>query len=328
MSLLSRYPDKRNEREKREAAEAAARTREVGLRGVAAILFFGLAGIVVFEVLAPERAWPVVVLSLAGAMVALVPWDVWRALLSRIEQAQIGPVSVGLRRDVQDAAANAPPSDNNEGGGKAPDGKARSMLDLRLRLESKLTYVAKYLLGTPESPESFTIGSLEFDGYLTKLEARTALGILSAGDERLRALSPEDRDSTLIEAEKFVDGVRASIFWGMVRRMLRGENMPGAPGLWLGDIDGKGRRKDMLAGESGREFWVAPAFAIDAASTIKTSAVERLSTEERPYGVPRARRIVVVPDRSLAPEGPPGDSPRVVRLANLRAALTERQEGK
>lgn len=323
MDLLRRYPDRRDEEEKRKAAEAAVHMREMVVRLIAAALFFTLAGVVVAEVLSPERAWPVVVLSLAGAVVVLVPWDVWRALLARVEQAQIGPVSVGLRRDVESAAASAPPSDDSEDGSKKASEKAKSMLELRLRLEWKFAYVAKHLLAEASGPTFFTIGSLKYDGYLTESEARTAIGILSTGDERLRAMSPLERDGILIEAETFVKGVRASIFWGMVRRMLRGLDPPGGENLWVGDVDGKGRRDDMLArgGERG-DFWVAPAFALNSKSSILRSTKKRLETHERPYGVTAERRIVVVPDAEDGQNASSDAGPKVVQLFELRDALT------
>ena len=297
------------------------RSREVGLRVLAAALFFGLAGTVIFKLLPPERAWPAVALALIGTLIALVPWDTWRALLASIDQATIGPVSVALRQNVEQATANAPPADTGEGLDVMPSGKATSMLDLRLRLEWKLAYVAKNLLAGPDgSPTFFTIGSLKFDGYLTDSEARTAIGILSTTDERLWSMAHAERGAVLREAEAFVDSVRASIFWGFVKRTLRGEDVPDVDDLWRGDIDGGGKRDDMLAGRSDSEFWVAPAFALDADSAIRRNAIKRLKTKKRPYGVPCNRRIVVVPDKAHGRPEEHGcdDGPHVVKLSGLR----------
>lgn len=320
---LARWPDKRSDRERREAAAAASRRWQVTLRLLCAAPFFALAGFVAFDCLPADRAWPVLALAALGFLIAIVPREVWRQIALSVSKAQIGPVGFELQRDLEKAVAIAPVSDRGEGGDPPPENaRAETMFDLRLRLEFKLAYAAKHLLADSRGVTFLTVGSLEYDGYLTRAEARTAIGILSTRDEQLNAMGESGKEAFLKEAEKFVDSVRASIFWGQVKRCLQGKDQRSVPSLWIGDIERKGERDDLLAGTPGNEFWVAPAFGIAADSKIRKGAEARLRTEKRPYGVPAHRRIVVLPDVSkFQGEREPGSPPEVVRLIHLRETI-------
>jgi hypothetical protein len=291
VSLLGRWPDKRDDRERARATTVAVRRREAATRLLWAVPFLAI-----------------------GVLIVAVPQGTWRTMLASISKAQIGPVSFELRRDLEHAAAIAAPSDAGEDAEKASGGKARSMFELRLRLEAKLTYVAKELLAEENGPTFLTIGSLEYDEYLKRSEARTAIGVLNTRDEQLRALAEDEKKTFLEEAGEFVDGVRASIFWGQVKRRLRGK-----------DIDAGGKRDDLLAGDDENVYWIAPAFAIAEGSGIRTNAEKRLRTGKRSYGVPVERRVVVVPDNSRFKPGSKSTTwPHVVKLAGLRELIESR----
>jgi hypothetical protein len=317
--LFHRGPDKRESEQQEKAAARAVRLKRAAARLLLAIPFFVLAGVIAAKALEVDRAWPVGALLLLGVVVAVVPWEAWRTMLANVEKAQVGPISLDLRHDVERAAAIAPPSDRGEGGDESPDGEAEGIFELRMRLEWKLAYVGKHLLAVEDKATFLTIGSLRFDGYLTETEARTAIGILSAGEDQVRAMRPSEKDAFLKEAGEFVDSVRASIFWGAVKRRVVGRDHGADSDLYLGDVPGGGRRKDILAGEDGREFWIAPAFALDRDSGILEGAVERLETTRKRWGTDFDRRLIVVPDRSnsKAPEA----RVRVVKLGELRDVL-------
>ena len=279
--------------------------------------FILLALFVAFDHLSSEQAWPVAALVLIGVVILIVPTDIWRKLVDRVEKAQFGPISLGLRRDVEDAAEFVPLSDQGEGT-REPTGAAQSIFELRMRLEWKLVYIAKHLLATDEAT-FVTIGSLEFDGYLTKSEARTATGILTTRDEELQALPESERRKFFAEAQRFVDSVRASVFWGQVRRVLQGKEDDGAPDLLRKVIPSTSRRRDLLAGVEEREFRVAPALALDSNSKILGQTLERLEGEGGASSRPE-RQMVVIPDISEEKSVSDG-TPEVVKLAGLRAAL-------
>lgn len=284
--------------------------------------FFLLALVVAFSGLSSDRAWPVAALLLAGIVIAVVPAATWKEMLANVENAQFGPISVGLRQQLGKAATKAE-SDAEAGDGDDSDIEVTGMLDLRMKLEWKLTYVAKHLLAEGGSPTFLTIGSLRYDGYLTEEDAATAAAILTTREEELRELSEKEQKKFLEQGEEFVDGVRAAIFWGQVRRCLWEGRKPGRSGDLLRDLKpSSGRREDFLAGPAGKEHRVTTAFAIDERSKIIGWALQRLE-RERAASVGGERQIVVVPDISHVKETDPAAKPRVVKLANLRKVLEE-----
>jgi hypothetical protein len=274
--------------------------------------FFGLAAVIIFTDLSSDRAWPVAALLLAGIVVAAVPKATWKEMLASVENAQFGPIGVALRRDADKAAKFVPETDSREELEDEEIEEAKSMFDLRMRLEWKLAYVAKHLLADDDNATFLTIGSLNFDDYLSDAEARTATGILTTREEELQELSAPDREQFLKDAQKFLDGMRASIFWKMVRRKLKGL------GRWKRDVPGDGDRNDLLAETNGGEkVRVVPVLSLDDKRAFDR-AIGRLKDEGKPK-----RKLVVIPDHSEREEGE--GPPQVVRLCNLAQAL-EREE--
>jgi len=259
---------------------------------------------------------------LVGVVVAVVPGRVWRELLANVENAQFGPISIDLRRDAERAASQAAERDTAEGVDGQDRGEAEDMFELRMRLESKLAYVAKHLLASGGNATFLTIGSLEFDGYLTKEEARTAVGILSVRQEELEGLSAQARKEFLSEAGRFVASVRASVFWGQVKRRLKGSDRREDRSLLMHEISSTGRRHDLVAGQADRLYRVAPAFALDGDSRILANVITRLKKEGA--AAVDERQLIVIPDISKEEEASAGDGrPRVVKLAGLREALLQ-----
>lgn len=286
--------------------------------------FFGLALVIGVFDLSSDRAWPVAALLLAGIVVVAVPKATWKEMLASVENAQFGPIGFGLRREVTKAAKYVPERDKRE----KKEGKeiedAKSMFDLRMRLEWKLAYIAKHLLADDGNPTFLTIGSLNFDDYLSDAEARTATGILTTREEELQELSAPDREQFLKDGQKFVDGMRASVFWGEVKRRLQGRGEPGSSEFWKEDISGKkGARDDLLAmTKDGEEVRVVPVLSLDEQSAFD-EAVERLEGEGGSQW-----KLVVIPDDSERDErGRENGAPQVVKLGKLRQTL-ERREGR
>ena len=285
-----------------------------------AALFLVLALVVAADAIAADRAWPVAALLLIAVLIAVVPTATWDDLVKSVKKARFGPVSFDLQRKADRVAALAPDSDAGEGEERTL-GKALNMFDLRTRLEWKLTYVAKHLLAPePDNPDFLTIGSLKYDGYLTEDEARMAVGILNIRQEELEELPEGARKRFLVDAGKFVDSVRASIFWGLVKRRLKGKE--GGDSLFKGAMPTAGARRDDLGGASTEgQVRVAPAFALASDSGILKSTLARLGREGA-AARDGERQLIVVPDNSHVTERPAqGGAPRVVRLASLRGAL-------
>lgn len=281
--------------------------------------FIALAVAVIVIGISSDRAWPVAAFLLIGIVILVVPTDAWQKLLSSVEKAQIGPFSLGLRQHVEKAAEIAPPSDKGEGVENEAAKDARDVFELRMQLEWKLAFIAKHLLATGSGVTFVTIGSLQFDGYLTEAEARTATGIMLARDEELRELPASERRKFISEAQEFLDGLRSSVFWGRVKRELEGADS-GAPDLMPKQIEGTGGRDDLLAGGDGVETRIVPIFALNSHSTKLKTAIERMEKGSLP-GPATKRQIIVVPDGTES-KAPPHATSRVVELAKLREALT------
>lgn len=275
-------------------------------------------GVIVAD-LSADRAWPVAAFLLIGLLVLVVPPEAWQNLLSRVENAQIGPLGVGLRQEVEEAAEIAPPSDQGEGAADEPAARAESVFQLRMQLEWKLAFVAKHLLATGEGATFVTIGSLRFDGYLTESEARTAIGILTARDEELNELPEAERQKFIEDAQTFLNGLRASVFWGRVKRELQGKGGVDGPDVFVERVKGTGGRNDLLANGTDGETRVIPVLALNPDSQKIVEAVGPIEKGELPR--PKtSRQIIVVPDSSRSPI-PPDSPARVVKLSELRGAL-------
>jgi hypothetical protein len=284
-----------------------------------AVPLLGLAFWVIAADLSADRAWPVAAFLLIGLLVLVVPTEAWQRFLSRIENAQIGPLGLGLRQEVEKAAEIAPPSDMGEGAEDESGEKAQTVFDLRMQLEWRLTFIAKHLLGTVDRVTFVTIGSLLFDGYLTKAEARTAAGIMMARDEELKQLPEAERQKFITDAQTFLDGLRASVFWGRVKQELQGRGDIEGSDLFVERVKGTGGRNDLLADGTGEDTRVIPILALNPDSKKVVEAVEPIEKGDLPR--PKTKRqIIVVPDTSRS-KAPSHSTVRIVKLNRLRAEL-------
>jgi hypothetical protein len=286
---------------------------------VVAVPLFGLALWVIAADLSADRAWPAAAFLLIGLLVLVVPADAWQGFLSRVENAQIGPFGFGLRQEVAKAAEIAPPSDKGEGVEGEDGEKAKTVFELRMQLERKLAFIAKHLLGTVDRVTFVTIGSLLFDDYLTKAEARTATGIMTARDDELSQLPDAERRKFIDDAQTFLDGLRASVFWGRVKRELQGRGEIDGDDLFVERVRGTGGRNDLLADGAGEETRIIPILALNPDSKKLVKAVEPIEKGDLPRPQ-TTRQIIVVPDTSTT-KVPPQSTVQIVKLNELRAEL-------
>jgi hypothetical protein len=194
----------------------------------------------------------------------------------------------------------------------ADDSAAEDLLDLRLRLESKLAWVCKHLLAGPNTPTYATIGSLYYDGYLTHDDARVAARLLGFSGEGYG----QERRNLAIAGGPLVASFRAIVFDAYVRKALLGA------GWVIVDLDEpSGPRPDFVISKGDRSLRVAPRVVTTRVSRIRDRTVDRLAASGDDPAV--ERRIVVIPDASRSPEDGRSADPRVVKLAALVGALSE-----
>lgn len=267
-----------------------------------------LAGFVVAGELGTDRAFAALALAAAAfALAALRPNDL-RELVGRV--SALGPLKF--------ESAQAKTAEEQTVGTEADvRGYQGSIVDLRLKLEYKLTYIAKHLLG--EVPDDdlvsgranfVTIGSLELDGLLSLEQARTATYILTWTDQDLVRAAPREAAVFLAAANELVSGVRATVFSNMVRKRLEKAGWEAAP-----DDAKKKKRRDLKATKAGRSVRVVPVFALDKSSAVLETVKDRLKQLDKTD----ERYVIVLPDRSKTSTS---TAPRVVRLAELSAELS------
>jgi hypothetical protein len=283
-------------------------------QAVLIVLLIGTAVLLATKTIESEVGFAILAVFLAAAVVAALTPDVVHLLLSRLQKLAIGPVAFEWLSDAGRAATEA-----RRGSEEDEDGVAGDLIALRLKLEAKLAFIAKHLLGTSERPTYVTIGSLRQDRYVTESQARTASRLLSLTEEQVAAL-PEDKQRAFLgDANTFVRNVRAQVFHPLVGKRLRSITRERPTEIPRGE----GRRPDFLVQVDGRRYRVAPAFAQGADSEVLTRVRERLGG---PRGNDPAvdRRLVVIPDlqrnEGIAKEDGEGD-PEVVRIGDLERAL-------
>lgn len=239
-----------------------------------------------------------------AAVVASTP-----ELIQRLGKVSVGPVAVEWLSDARAAASSAV--------GASEDKTPIDIIDLRLRLEAKLTFIAKHILDVDGVATYVTVGSLKEDGYLTNEQARTASRIVALSDEQLAALPARQRDAFLYDAGQLVGRVRAHVFQQLLKKRLH------ALEYFVTLIPrGDDARPDLLVEKSGVRCRVVGVFADQNTSNLLRSSLERVERSmSRPPLV--SQRIVVIPtlpeNRGLVR----GGDPCVVQLAGLASMLEQ-----
>jgi hypothetical protein len=136
-----------------------------------------------------------------------------------------------------------------------------------------------------------SVGSLEYDEYLTKEQARTATRILTASEETLKRWPASAHSEFLRDARILVSNVRASTFFELVREALEDDGQEG--GTWtVSDLGCEaGRRPDLLAERGGKAVWIAAVFPYKAKGDEAIAAGQK-RLRQSPGGLPG---LVVIP---------------------------------
>src|SRR4051794_20576668 len=281
------------------------------IQGLLFATLLAIAGFVVAGELDTDRALTgLALIAVAVALGALRPSDV-RELVGRIRE--VGPLKLEAR--VAETAADQNLGTEAEGDEAA--GYQGSMLDLRIKLEYKLAYIAKSLLGEVRrgtdvsgSANFVTVGSLKYDGFLSLEQARTATSILTWTDDDLSRASPQAAAAFLSDANALVSGIRATVFANLVRKHLESAKWK------VTTADRKKKRRDLIATspDGSQVVRIVPVFALSEPSSILGSVKKRLEELDKKG----ERYVIVLPDRSRAATS---ETPRVVRLEELLGAL-------
>lgn len=277
----------------------------LALQTVFGVALLVLAGAVVAESVKPDQGLVALALVLVVVVLAaLRPTDV-RELVGRLTEA--GPIKFATK-EAETAA------DETVGVEADELDFENTMLDLRLKLEHKMTYIAKHLLGdvgtklVSNKANFVTVGSLQLDGLLSSEQARTATLILTWTDHDLARAAPQERSAFLAAANDLVSGIRATVFANMVRMELESNG-------WSVTLETKKKkRRDLKATKDDMGLRIVPVFATAEPSEVLNTVKGRLAKEHKQGAAPY---VFVIPDHS---DTKTSDGPPVVRLSQLPAA--------
>lgn len=296
--------------------------------GLAAVGSIVVAVFVAIAKLDSTRAAGIAIAVLVGlvfATLSLVSADELSTAFGRLKSIKVGGLGIELEpyaqlnRDKDSAAEDAT-------GTTDASAHSDSLLDLKIRLEAKLTYLAKHVLCTDPDPNHLiptflTVGSLSYDGYLTREQAARAYEILGMREQEFRSGTSAEQAIFIAGATEFIDTVRIEVFAGLVTNKLRGLG-------WIADrITVKPRhRRDLRVTDAQKSVvhQIIPIFSFRPNSSLVCEARERLetSTEVSPSGW----RLIVVPPRSGAVDtttlpDAPDDKAHTVELPALLKLL-------
>lgn len=187
-----------------------------------------------------------------------------------------------------------------------------NLVELRLKLEAKLTWLANHLF------ERFvTLGSLEYDGYLPRDHAKRLARLLAHDPSKVDDADRFELQSFARAVADDVENFRATTFDGYVRR-----SAAKTPGWKVVDFpqSGKNRPDFLLEGDDGTVIRVAPRLVITRTSRLLENTRARLA-RTRDQQPPAAGRVAVIPDMSPHPTTGAPEDPQVLKLAELLDAL-------
>jgi hypothetical protein len=295
----------------RDSARWVGRSAIQIARVVFALLLVFLADRVVAGDVTTDEALAVAGLSLAAlAALALTP-ALGRSLVKRVSKISIGPVALEVFEEAErtPAAKTAEDLDNAEQ-------RVESVLALRLKIERKLTYIAKHVLDEGGHPTFLTIGSLRYDKLLPKKEADLVNQLMTLRDEDIAELSPAERVKFFTATDKIARSIRASVLHCLVNKILR---ELGKKGWKIRKVKRKNARDDFVAEKDGKKYRIASVFATDRKSDLLAVAKKRLAPDAKGLGG-YERRIIVLPHHSKSGTEAGGD-PAVVTTDELIGEL-------
>lgn len=256
-----------------------------------------------------ERAVAILLAIFLVFVVVARAWD--GEIPDQISKDGIKYQQVG--REVVDDAVDAAGSPSAPSPDKDPadDSIPEDLLALRLKLEAKMSYIARTILASEKCACGVfvTIGSLNHDGFLSDKEARTATQVLTLRDEELDTLAPRLRWDFMRNANTVVGNIRASVFYGLVRESFKKNKWE------VREIPVAKGRPDLLVCKGEQRYRIVPRFVLKKESNILERAKRRLAEGKDDESA--APAIVVLPDLARGEIDADGD-PLVIRFTELR----------
>ncbi|MFI7531432.1 hypothetical protein [Nocardia salmonicida] len=241
----------------------------------------------------------------------LIKWELFR----HVKSVSVGPAAFEMFERAS-LSVSLTSEDTTE--------QSQTLYDLKLRLEAKLTYVAKHVLApNPYEPGNvptfLTIGSLKTDEYLTDEQAKLAYEILELRESEFRNLTADRREIILAGANKFVGSVRAEIFTCQV---LKGFVTQGWDMTRRAYPDASGRRDLRVAATDTKVVHhVIPIFT----ASMKAGLARRAAAgvEERSKARGNGKVLIVVPPLSKAAGTVIESGQLEIQVVTLEVALSQ-----
>jgi hypothetical protein len=294
-------------------------SKEAPITFIQAVLFWATLGsllivaivALVGAVESPAAGIAVGTLLLVAVTLALGPRGL-QNIVQRLHEVSVGKLTVKLGDTaVSDAhAASAEVANLDE----IEDGETNTgIVDLRLKLQKKLAYIAKDLLPQVDDrsePTFVTLGSLAEDGYISEAQARTLdrLSILSA--EVLQLAPASECEAFVADAQDVVRGLRATVFRAMLDQRLRADVMVTSTAAQT-TASGRPVHLSQVAGQS---IWVVAVFAISGSGVNITKVANRDDIGRLLKSHPI---VLVVPNNSDALGTPVPSGMSIVHFADL-----------
>lgn len=295
--------------------------RRPGASAVASLLLL-VAVLVAVGIVATDAAVVAIILLLLALLILASEGRDARDLIGRLTKVSAAGMSFEFspkalseaataRRETVDQEEQNEPNAEKESVEQDSGSAAEQLVELRLSLDQKLTYLAKHVLGAPvngkEQPTFVTIGSLQYDKYLSEAQARTLMRLLMLSN--FEAGRPEVA-AFIDDASRVVRNLRATVFQRLVGKVA-------ADCGWkrVRTISKPGRR--LLVVTKGKtELRLAPVWAVGTNRGKIDAALERLRSR-------REVTLVVVPNQSRVTFSHEPPRPNVVSLSNLPVTLAE-----
>lgn len=290
-------------------------------KSAAALALVALAAAVVLNLTNARSAAVVFGLIIVALIILFAREEHVERVLKRLGKVEFSAAGVKIGAE---AVANSSAAISDLGD-QETDSVNADLVDIRLKLDHKLAYIAKYLLADyyedeskptltgwdldPEwRPAYVNVGSLEYDGYLTKEEAATALYVQNLSGFDLKQMPEDERREFLSNAAELVRNIRAKVFRGQVRRAL--DSITGC--VRVCDLHVRQGSLVWTVHYKNRALVVVP--VLDVPGGV---APESISFKWKSHG----NALVVLPNKSRTKPAKPGPEQRLVRVGDLESGL-------
>jgi multisubunit Na+/H+ antiporter MnhE subunit len=257
----------------------------------AAIIAMVVAGWVLIGDLKPDEAVVGTLVGVAALVLfvsAFASAEWLEAVLGRVKGVKVAGFELQLDA-FQKVAKETPETSDGE------PAIARTLLDLKVNLENKLTYIANNVINADKGSDPIqgfvTIGSLTNEKLLKREQAQVAYEILGMQQHDFELLAPDTRDVFFNGATALVSSLRITVFASLVDKRLGGRDG------WRRERGSNDLRDVAIRSSSSTDattHHIVPVIASKQDTFVYKRATESLTDSPRSAG-PRGRRFIVVP---------------------------------